>query len=99
MFSKLVTMTVVLTCLFGGLLVLRSQRLHAAHRNATLHRQVNDLRTELWRAEIDAARSIRLPEFQQQINTMTLTFEPAGIGPSEVDRRLAEANAAGRLQP
>lgn len=99
MFSKLITMTIVLAGLFGGLLIMRSQRLHEAHRNAEFHQQVSALRQELWRAEVEASQAVRLPHLRRQIRSASIALQPVGTAERESDRQLAYAGATDRTAP
>ena len=99
MFSKIITITILLACLCGALLVMRSQRLHEAHRNAVLHEQINNWRIELWRAEVEASQAVRLPQLQRRIDAAALAPESAGTGPEARDDRLAHAGAVGYPAP
>ena len=76
MFAKLMTITLLLACLAGGLLALRQRRLCVAHDNAALHARIAALRADLWEAQVRAAEAIQLDRLRQSIDRAQFALEP-----------------------
>jgi len=90
MFAKLVTLTLLLVCLAGAMLVLRQHRLELANDSATLHNQVVDLREAIWDAQTRAAGQVRPQLLQDRIDEAQVAVEtipPPSLGP---DTRFAQ---------
>jgi hypothetical protein len=77
MFAKLMGLTVMAVCLTAALLVLRHQRLQAAHDVADLYRQTREARLELWQAQTQAAYAVSPGQLRQRLAESQLAMEPA----------------------
>jgi uncharacterized iron-regulated membrane protein len=77
MANKLVTLTVLLICLFGALLWMRHRRIELAHRSTELHWRIERARHDLWETEVRVNRMLRPEELRQRIERTQIVFEPA----------------------
>lgn len=99
MFSKLVALTLALVLMAAGLLVMRQQRIEAAHRTAELHHQIQQTRQALWRAQVDSAGLLRPEAIRRRLRRLEeegrLAFEPIVPRPPMEDTRWARSDRPG----
>lgn len=76
MLGKLMFLTVVLVLLAGGLLVFRQHRLEMANQNATLYKQMQASRHEIWSSQTRCAHLLEPKSLQKRISQARLAMEP-----------------------
>ena len=99
MFAKLMTITMLLACLAGGLLVLRHERLQVANQNALLHQRIAALRCELWQAQVQAAEMVRPTRLRQRLSDTVLAMQLAEPDGEVSSARWARAGSISADRP
>jgi len=80
MFPKVITLTLLLAVLAGGLLLMRHRRLELANRSADLHHRITEARQELWNAQSDAAELLRPDRIRDRLDRSQGSVEPMRPG-------------------
>ena len=77
MIRKLAILTLARVALAGALLVFRQQRLELANHNANLYGRIQDLRQDIWAAQVQSAILTRPQSLEQRVGRAKLKLEPA----------------------
>lgn len=90
MFAKLVALTLIMTVIYSGLLILRQERLDVMNESVMLHYQIMEGRKELWQVEKEIAERVRPFGLAEKLSQSSIVFEPAVPVFEHQKSRLAE---------
>lgn len=76
MFLKLVAMTLMMACIYSGLLILRQQRLELMNESTELYYGIIESREALWQAQTRLAPVITQANIAAKLQNSELAFEP-----------------------
>ncbi|MBI1374965.1 MAG: hypothetical protein GC159_19785 [Phycisphaera sp.] len=77
MFAKVITLTLLLTALAGGVMLMRHHRLELANRSAELHREITKGRQDVWNAQGDVAELSRPDRIRHRLDETDTPVAPA----------------------